>query len=314
MKINILGHWQWTFIHLKWWIERVPQSRHRYHCTHHKPTLVSTCPPSFFIWYKSRRLGAFTVPLVSFPTCTLLLGPLVTSVFLSEVSCDVVKRLGWLSLPRTWSSGSFWNFQSAQQPAQVHKLPSCTAAVTTPIPREPLGSPRAEGAWAGDAGEPPQVDSGEKQLWGAPSGEVGAGELKRMFPSPRSCSLLLLSRWRLFLTQPGQSQHPDHWFEAVLWPCTGDLRWGIWCRLHSHPVTVVFKTSLGPTIRNTCDTQHLVFTHIITHTTEAKTLYTYSYIYKVHCIKFKKKKGFMAPNWFHAPLLDCQTSYYQTPC
>lgn len=189
MKINILGHWRWTFIHLKWWIERVPQSRHRYHCTHHKLTLVSICPPSFFIWYKSRRLGAFTMPQASFPTCTLLLGPLVSSVFLSEVSCDVVKRLGWLSLPRTWSSGSFWNFQSAQQPAQVHKLPSCTAALTTPIPREPLGSPRAEGAWAGDAGEPPQVDSGEKHLWGAPRVRLVQGNWNgcSAAPDPAPC-------------------------------------------------------------------------------------------------------------------------------
>lgn len=213
MKINILGHWQWTFIHLKWWIERVPQSHRKYHCTHHKSTLVNTCPPSFFIWYKSRRLGAFTMPQASFsPTCTLLLGPLVTSVFLSEVSCDVVKRRGWLSLPRTWSSRSFWNFQSAQQPARVHKLPSCMAAVTTPIPCEPLGSPRAEGAWAGDAGEPPQVDSGEKHLWGAPSGEVGAEELKRMCPS----SLLLASAFLMKAIL-----HPA-WTVPTPWP----LIWG----------------------------------------------------------------------------------------
>lgn len=68
-------------------------------------------------------------------------------------------------------------------------------------------------------------------------------------------------------------------------------------------MTVAFKTSLGPTIRNTWDTKHLVFTHIITHTTEAKT-YTYSYICKVHCIKLKKKKktlwlqiDFMPHSW-----------------
>ena len=176
--------------------------------------LVSTCSPSFFIGYKSRRLGAFTMPQASSPTPTLLLGPLVGSVFLSEVSCDVVKRLGWLSLPRTWSSRSFWSFQSAQHPAQVHKLPSCMVAVTTLISREPLGSPRAEGAWAGDAGGLPQVDSGEKHLWGTPSGEVGAGELKRMFPSPRS--LLLASAFPMKAIP-----HPA-WAVPMPWP----LIWG----------------------------------------------------------------------------------------
>ena len=265
--------------------------------------LVSTCSPSFFIGYKSRRLGAFTMPQASSPTPTLLLGPLVGSVFLSEVSCDVVKRLGWLSLPRTWSSRSFWSFQSAQHPAQVHKLPSAWQQLPLSFLVSHLGLPGQKGrelVMLEDCHKWTVVRSICEEH---PRVRLVQGSWNECSPALDPCSLLLLSRWRLFLTQPGQSQCPDHWFGAVLWLWTGDLRWGIWCRLHSHPVTVVFKTSLGPTRRNICYPKHLVFTHIITHTTEAKTLYIYSYIYKVYCIKLKKKTAlwlqidFMPLSW-----------------
>ena len=161
-------------------------------------------------------------------------------------------------------------------------------------------------AWVGGAGEPPGVDSSEKHLVRRPPGvRLVQGNWKECFSAPDPFSSLLLPRWGPFLTRHGQPWCPDHWFGAVLWSWTGDLRWGMQCRLQSHPVTVILQTTLWPTIWNTCYTKHLI--HTASHTQLKKKHYKTTLIltsYKIHCIKLKKKKkplwlqiGFVTHCW-----------------